>query len=579
MHFVRYLGGEDDIMYVAGWTKKHPNETGGDQPSQVRTIVKYKNWKTNPTVIWESQPAHYDMLDKGASFEVEGDYVFVGYAGADGNQSVVNGTVWIFSAETGAYLCELTPGPEVGNACGWMDIWDSSIRAHKIGDEYMIFVEEDWHCKTIVYRWTPKESYGQVFPDAMSIAPATVELYEQAEKDLLVTFEPINTNEFGLTWTSSDPLTVSVTQEGKIKALKGGAATITATSVNGVKAVCEVKVLGLDDTYAYKAADPFELYEVNSDLNDQGFGIGWSNKWKQEAGKMIVKDQELLSKEDGAHLASEEKGLALYYRDLSMDYYCDKEQEYWLSFDMKGAEDVTEASFAGFSLWYIERGKMETNPTGGNEILTFGYGWQETVFGISNVDDYNGEDGTTELNYLPGSTLTTAVRYTVKIKAQNGEAPIVYVWFNYDGEAEPNIADADIVRRWSKGLEQPFNRVRLGHGDTFSAAYDNVRIGLSWEDLSYEYEDPSGVEDLTLQGIQVYPTVVDAYFDIKLNDNFMGNSPVAVEIIDLSSRVLKTFNVADSKIFRVQTSDLSSGIYLVVIKSNDQVYTEKIVKK
>lgn len=159
VHFVRYLGGEEDIMYVAGWTQKNPNETGGDKPSQVHTIVKYKNWKTSPTVIWESHPSDYKILDKGASFEVEGDFVFVGYEGADGEQPIVNGTVWVFSAETGTYLCELTPGPEVGNACGWLDIWDSSIRAYKINEEYVIFVEDDWHSKTIIYRWNPRMSY------------------------------------------------------------------------------------------------------------------------------------------------------------------------------------------------------------------------------------------------------------------------------------------------------------------------------------------------------------------------------------------------------------------------------------
>jgi hypothetical protein len=49
----------------------------------------------------------------------------------------------------------MTPGPEVGRESGWVDFPDA-IRAYRRKDgEYLVFVEEDWKGKIMVYRWKP----------------------------------------------------------------------------------------------------------------------------------------------------------------------------------------------------------------------------------------------------------------------------------------------------------------------------------------------------------------------------------------------------------------------------------------
>ena len=163
VHYLRYLP-ETDCMYVAGWPKD--SLPTGDQPEGVRCIAKYNNWSTNPTLVWKSNRLDYPELISGMSFDVAGDYIFVAYRG-DNDQTTdpKNGTVYIYKTSDGSRYSKIEAGPEVGGACGLIDIWDSGIRASQRPgtNEYLIFLEEDGKAKTIIYRWYPDGDF--ILPD------------------------------------------------------------------------------------------------------------------------------------------------------------------------------------------------------------------------------------------------------------------------------------------------------------------------------------------------------------------------------------------------------------------------------
>ena len=83
-----------------------------------------------------------------------------------------------------------------------------------------------------------------VKPTSVSIVgPSSVEkMGLGSSKELSVSFEPANVEATAVIWTSSDATTVSVNENGVIKALKASATpvTITATTVNGLKATYTV---------------------------------------------------------------------------------------------------------------------------------------------------------------------------------------------------------------------------------------------------------------------------------------------------------------------------------------------------
>jgi len=76
---------------------------------------------------------------------VAGDYLFVVY--------LKTAEVRIYETAAAKYCGTMRPGKDMS---GWVDI-PYGIRAHKRADgEYLVFVEEDWKAKIIMYRWRPE---------------------------------------------------------------------------------------------------------------------------------------------------------------------------------------------------------------------------------------------------------------------------------------------------------------------------------------------------------------------------------------------------------------------------------------
>jgi hypothetical protein len=81
---------------------------------------------------------------------VAGDYVFSG-----GWKE--RGRIFINRLSDGSAAGCLDPGPTVGGveATGWIDLL-TGMTAHKRADgEYLVFVEEDYRGKVLLYRWRP----------------------------------------------------------------------------------------------------------------------------------------------------------------------------------------------------------------------------------------------------------------------------------------------------------------------------------------------------------------------------------------------------------------------------------------
>ena len=87
---------------------------------------------------------------EAACIAIAGDYVFTG-----GWKE--RGRVHVNRLANGAAVGVFDPGPTVGGVdkTGWVDIL-TGITAHKRQDgTYLIFIEEDYRAKSILYRWKP----------------------------------------------------------------------------------------------------------------------------------------------------------------------------------------------------------------------------------------------------------------------------------------------------------------------------------------------------------------------------------------------------------------------------------------
>ena len=77
---------------------------------------------------------------------------------------------------------------------------------------------------------------------SITLNKTTLTLDEGANENLTATIAPSNAEDKRLTWSSSDATIATVDASGKVTAIKEGAASITATATNGVKATCALTV-------------------------------------------------------------------------------------------------------------------------------------------------------------------------------------------------------------------------------------------------------------------------------------------------------------------------------------------------
>lgn len=79
-------------------------------------------------------------------------------------------------------------------------------------------------------------------PTGITLDQSSAKLYEGATLQLRATLSPATASAAGTTWTSSDNAVATVSETGAVTARGKGTATITATTVNGLKASCTVTV-------------------------------------------------------------------------------------------------------------------------------------------------------------------------------------------------------------------------------------------------------------------------------------------------------------------------------------------------
>ena len=79
-------------------------------------------------------------------------------------------------------------------------------------------------------------------PKVITLTPAKLELFWGRTAKLTYAFTPADAETMSLVWESSDPEVVIVNQEGVVRALRPGHATITLTARNGVVGKCELTV-------------------------------------------------------------------------------------------------------------------------------------------------------------------------------------------------------------------------------------------------------------------------------------------------------------------------------------------------
>ena len=148
-----------DTMFLGGTTDEHRNQHWKPMGP---VLARYDGWmKSGGTAEprWRIV-LPYEPGSKGHSicepmgFDVAGGHVFVPYTGASKALGVKTGRVEVFRTADGRSVGHFEPAPDVGEI-GLQDIRES-LRAHRRADgEYLVFLEDDYKAKILLYRWRP----------------------------------------------------------------------------------------------------------------------------------------------------------------------------------------------------------------------------------------------------------------------------------------------------------------------------------------------------------------------------------------------------------------------------------------
>ena len=155
---IRYYP-ETDTMYLGGTTADHKNQHWKPMGP---VICRYDNWSQgNRQPRWQII-AIYEKGSKGHSscepmtFDIAGNYIFIPYTGKSSELGFSMGHIEVYHKDSGERVGYMKPSSEIGEI-GLQDIREC-LTAHRRPDgEYIVFLEDDWKAKILMYRWKTKD--------------------------------------------------------------------------------------------------------------------------------------------------------------------------------------------------------------------------------------------------------------------------------------------------------------------------------------------------------------------------------------------------------------------------------------
>jgi hypothetical protein len=132
-----------DVMWLTGQTKDRPI-SGGEWGTAGTVVARYDGWSKSPKAPAYVVELPYEPHERFmVSFCVAGELFFT--------IDCKTAKVFPYEKKSGRLLGAMSPGPEVHRESGWIDFRDA-IRATRLSDgSYLIFAEEDFKAKILVY--------------------------------------------------------------------------------------------------------------------------------------------------------------------------------------------------------------------------------------------------------------------------------------------------------------------------------------------------------------------------------------------------------------------------------------------
>jgi hypothetical protein len=149
---IRYSS-SSDVLYIGGTTQEHKNQHWKPMGP---VIARYDGvMKGEPKLKWKTVLPYVEG-SKGhsscepMSFDLASDLLFVPYTGASKADNIKTGRVEILKASDGTAVGHVEPSQAVGEI-GLQDIRESLRAIKRKANDYLVFLEDDYKSKILVY--------------------------------------------------------------------------------------------------------------------------------------------------------------------------------------------------------------------------------------------------------------------------------------------------------------------------------------------------------------------------------------------------------------------------------------------
>ena len=148
---------KSDTLYLSGYTRSHPRSArepsfglAGTELARYDHFVAGNRSKPRYRITLPHDPASGEAIK---AFAVAGNRVIAGVlqsAGVAAKRDAED--LFVYNAESGTLLGRMLPGPEVGNAMGWLDCTHGLTAYRRADGEYLVFEEEVYWGKVLVFQ-------------------------------------------------------------------------------------------------------------------------------------------------------------------------------------------------------------------------------------------------------------------------------------------------------------------------------------------------------------------------------------------------------------------------------------------
>jgi hypothetical protein len=130
-------------MYLSGQTKDRPISKG-EWGTAGTVILRYDEWSKTPKQRYRIDLPYVGDKQFIVSVAYAGELAFA--------VDCKSAEVFVYNLRDGSALGSMKPGPEVHGESGWVDFRDGIRAVRRQHGSYLVFVEEDYKGKSLVYR-------------------------------------------------------------------------------------------------------------------------------------------------------------------------------------------------------------------------------------------------------------------------------------------------------------------------------------------------------------------------------------------------------------------------------------------